>query len=127
MGVQAMSCPKCGKQASEYAPNKWRCLHCGTNFLYEPPSRPDQYIKVETITSLDESAFFVCAKCQGKFPKMAHPEFVCKSCNKTFCKEHSGSGEFCGDCYAAKRARIGYVLLGIVAIIMLLVWWRLSR
>jgi DNA-directed RNA polymerase subunit RPC12/RpoP len=37
MPVVSLACPKCGKEATEYAPNKWRCLHCGRKFLYEEP------------------------------------------------------------------------------------------
>ena len=36
MPIQSMACPKCGKAASEYSPNKWQCLHCQTKFIYEP-------------------------------------------------------------------------------------------
>ena len=42
MPIQDMSCPKCGKAASEYAPNKWKCLRCGRKFIYETPSRLSQ-------------------------------------------------------------------------------------
>ncbi len=37
MPLQSTSCPKCGKEASEYAEGKWRCLHCGLKFIYEKP------------------------------------------------------------------------------------------
>lgn len=31
-----MTCPRCGKNATEYAQNKWQCLGCGAKFLYDP-------------------------------------------------------------------------------------------
>ena len=37
MPVISMACPTCGKQATEYALNKWQCLFCGEKFLYEEP------------------------------------------------------------------------------------------
>ena len=40
MPVISLACPKCGKEATEYAPNKWRCLHCGRKFLYEESKAP---------------------------------------------------------------------------------------
>ncbi len=40
MPVISMACPKCGKQATEYAPNKWQCLYCGRKFLYEETKAP---------------------------------------------------------------------------------------
>jgi len=40
MPVISLACPKCGKEATEYAPNKWRCLHCGRKFRYEEPKAP---------------------------------------------------------------------------------------
>ena len=61
MTVNLMNCPKCGKRASEYAPNKWECLSCGSRFVYEPPLKPDKYIRQEAavvrqLASLDKSA-----------------------------------------------------------------------
>jgi hypothetical protein len=38
MPVVNMACPKCRREATEYAPNKWKCLHCGIKFLYEAPT-----------------------------------------------------------------------------------------
>ena len=40
MPVVSLACPKCGKEATEYAAKKWRCLHCGRKFLYEEPKTP---------------------------------------------------------------------------------------
>ncbi len=37
MGIVDTRCPKCGKQSTEYAENKWKCLECGLKFIYEPP------------------------------------------------------------------------------------------
>ena len=35
MPVYNMACPKCGKQSTEYAEDKWQCLHCGNRFIYK--------------------------------------------------------------------------------------------
>jgi DNA-directed RNA polymerase subunit RPC12/RpoP len=87
-GIQPMTCPTCGKKASEYEPNKWQCVDCGRRFVYEPPRHPDQYVRIEQVSKFDDSSFFVCAHCGGKFPRHSHAEFVCKRCGKTFCQEH---------------------------------------
>jgi hypothetical protein len=42
MPIQSTACPKCGKEASEYEPNKWRCLHCGRTFIVTKP--PDVHV-----------------------------------------------------------------------------------
>ena len=44
MPIQSTACPKCGKETSEYAPGKWKCLHCGRKFIYEKPPAVTQYI-----------------------------------------------------------------------------------
>jgi len=38
-----MSCPKCGKETTEYQQNHWQCLKCGVKFIYDPsqPEKPD--------------------------------------------------------------------------------------
>ena len=38
MPVYEMSCPKCGKPASEYAEDKWQCLSCQHKFIYKDES-----------------------------------------------------------------------------------------
>lgn len=38
MPVYQMSCPKCGKQAAEYAEDKWQCLSCQHKFIYKNES-----------------------------------------------------------------------------------------
>jgi hypothetical protein len=83
-----MSCPHCGKPASEYAPDKWQCLTCRRKFLYEPPKKPDKYVRIEEVSSLDGSSFFVCGNCGGRFPRGSIPEFTCRRCHKSFCPEH---------------------------------------
>ena len=35
MPVYNMACPKCGKQSTEYAEDRWQCLHCGNKFIYK--------------------------------------------------------------------------------------------
>ncbi len=37
MPVVNLNCRKCGKETTEYAKNKWRCLHCGAKYRYEKP------------------------------------------------------------------------------------------
>ncbi len=37
MPVVSLSCPQCGKPATEYDENKWQCLTCGSKFVYEKP------------------------------------------------------------------------------------------
>jgi DNA-directed RNA polymerase subunit RPC12/RpoP len=56
MPVQSMSCPKCGRQATEYAEGKWQCLHCGIKFLYEKPTAP--ITNIATTVSLDAAALY---------------------------------------------------------------------
>jgi len=34
-----MSCPKCGKESTEYDNNRWRCLHCGQKFFFDPNAK----------------------------------------------------------------------------------------
>jgi len=46
MPIQSTTCPKCGKETSEYAENKWQCLHCGRKFVYEEPVDVQQHITV---------------------------------------------------------------------------------
>ncbi len=41
MPIVDMRCPRCGKQATEYDKNKWRCLTCNNKFLYEAPVQPN--------------------------------------------------------------------------------------
>ncbi len=37
MPVVNLNCRKCDKATTEYAKNKWRCLHCGAKYRYEKP------------------------------------------------------------------------------------------
>lgn len=46
--IVSLNCPKCGKESSEYQENKWKCLTCGSKFVYEPTQRPDHWEVVET-------------------------------------------------------------------------------
>jgi len=39
MSIVDMRCPRCGKQATEYDKNKWRCLSCNAKFIYEEPAQ----------------------------------------------------------------------------------------
>ena len=53
MPVYDMKCPKCGKQSTEYAENKWQCLHCGNKFIYKEESP-----HFHTNINLEASALF---------------------------------------------------------------------
>ena len=55
MPVYDMACPKCGKQATEYDENKWRCLHCGNKFIYKE-ERPSY--EINTTVNIESSALF---------------------------------------------------------------------
>jgi hypothetical protein len=93
MAVVDMRCPKCGKQSTEYQKNKWRCLACGAYFLYEPPIepvKPDIYVKKENINILDEeSNFFTCQVCYGKFPRTKCTRYTCRKCQAIVCESHA--------------------------------------
>ena len=117
--VQPMNCPKCGKRASEYQPNKWECLYCGRRFIYEPPRHPDSYVRIEQVTSFDDSSFYVCADCGGKFPKHSYAEFTCKKCKKAFCPEHVDKQMkgYCKQCALALTMAYGCGCLIVIIII----------
>lgn len=36
------ACPKCGKQSTEYAEDKWLCLDCGNKFIYREEKKLTQ-------------------------------------------------------------------------------------
>lgn len=121
MSIQTMNCPHCGREATEYQECKWQCLYCGTKFIYEPPPKPpplfkpDRYIKNEKILSLDETShFFLCSSCGGRFSRLSFPEFKCRVCGQSLCKDHAihdmhGSPPICRSCQnleIAERARL---------------------
>jgi hypothetical protein len=115
-GVKSMVCPSCGAPASEYQQNKWECLSCGRRFVYEPPRHPDQYVRVEKVEKLDDSSFFICGYCGGKFPRHSHAEYVCKRCKKSFCQEHiNKKTQRCKRCDAAVRSV--FMLIAIAVLI----------
>lgn len=117
--VQSMNCPKCGKSASEYQPNKWKCLHCGRKFIYEPPRHPDNYVKVEHVTTIADDSFYICGSCGGKFPKHSYAEFTCTRCKKSVCPEHvdKQSKGYCKKCAAAQFA-IGCLVIVIATVVI---------
>ncbi len=120
--LQPLNCPSCGREASEYEPSKWQCLRCGRRFAYEAPARPDSYQRVEHVTTLDDSSFFVCANCHGRFPRQSYPEFVCKKCDKSFCAEHmhkevKGYCKACGHTWTC----VGCLILALLAFVLLAV------
>ena len=55
MPIYEMSCPKCGKQSSEYDENKWKCLSCGNKFMYKD-ERVTQHLNATV--SIQESTLF---------------------------------------------------------------------
>ena len=63
MPVFSMACPKCGRQAIEYAEDKWQCLHCGTRFVYKDEGPP--VVNVHQVHRTGEAAqsVFCCPKC----------------------------------------------------------------
>jgi len=103
MPVQVMNCPKCGRPASEYSPDKWQCMNakCGIRFIYEPPTQGNATRQKEytLIVGAGQGAgqgdgqdgaavvFFRCASCGGEFNKALNPEFRCRSCGAALCIE----------------------------------------
>ena len=120
--VTSLSCPVCGKEASEYEPNRWQCLTCGRKFAYEPEKQPDVYHRNEQvyINKMDDTSFFVCAKCDGKFPRQSYAEYKCDSCGNSFCADHMDKdAKMCKAC--STKAGCGGCLVVIVVIIILVV------
>ena len=56
MSLYDMSCPKCGRPATEYDENKWQCLHCGNKFVYK--AEPAPTITTNTSVSIVPSALY---------------------------------------------------------------------
>ena len=75
MPIQPMTCPRCGRPASEYDENKWRCLNCGAKFIYEAPPTTEthEYRFVQTV----DSPTFTCPSCGGSFPKQTYAQIPC--------------------------------------------------
>ena len=90
MSIADMRCPRCGKQATEYEENKWRCLICNTKFVYEPPIRPNNYTVEEHVHIVDEEThYFTCAVCNGTFPRSQTIMYRCNKCGATICATHA--------------------------------------
>lgn len=90
MSIVDMRCPRCGKQATEYDENKWRCLNCNTKFIYEGPVQPNNYTLEEHVHIIDEDThFFTCAVCSGTFPKTNTPMYRCRKCGASLCAAHA--------------------------------------
>jgi ribosomal protein L37AE/L43A len=120
--VNLMNCPKCGKRASEYAPNKWECLSCGSRFVYEPPLKPDKYIKQEATVTPDEAAFFGCCGCRRRVSKFVEAAYVCRKCGYTFCEKcyYPSTGR-CRRCESINTLIIGAIVVALgVALLWLL-------
>ena len=125
MPVQEMNCPKCGESASEYALNKWQCLHCGSKFIYEPPPQPDQLIRQEVVVVGEESAYFVCAACGGRIPRLTCPEYTCPRCKRTVCQECINTYQgLCVPCINRRELIQNRVAVAVVLgfILMVLIW-----
>ena len=124
--VHPMNCPKCGKPASEYQANKWRCLSCGVSFIYEPAPKPDQYVRIEKVEMMDESSFFTCSRCQGKFPRHSYAQFKCASCGQPICPQCMDAKwkTYCQQCANSTRNEIGcvFVLMIIGILIFILIY-----
>jgi DNA-directed RNA polymerase subunit RPC12/RpoP len=115
--IKPLKCPVCGDAASEYEHSKWQCLKCGRKFVYELEKQPDVYHKIENvnITKLDDSSFFICSKCFGKFHRQTFAEFKCTRCNKSYCGEHIDKGaKICKDC----SSRLGCIGCLVIAVIL---------
>jgi ribosomal protein L37AE/L43A len=120
--IKSLKCPVCGDIASEYESTKWQCLKCGRKFVYELEKQPDVYHKIENvnITKLDDSSFYICSKCFGKFPRQSFAEFKCSKCNKSFCGEHMDKeSKICKDC-TSRFDYIGCLVVAVIIIIFLL-------
>lgn len=50
--IVILSCPHCGKPATEYDQNKWSCLHCGRKFIYAPEVAPVTNNSVQTTVNV---------------------------------------------------------------------------
>ena len=63
MPIVPMSCPKCGRQATEYDAHKWQCLHCGIKFVYKEEKAP--VINVHQLYQSGETVrpVMCCPKC----------------------------------------------------------------
>lgn len=57
MPIVNMNCPRCKKEATEYATNKWKCLHCGGKFLYDA-NAPEKAPK-SRLLSKDDAAMVI--------------------------------------------------------------------
>jgi len=110
MPIESMLCPKCGKQATEYDENKWRCCFCNAKFIYQPP--PDVETKEIRITQKIEQDRFICSSCKGMFPRGIHTEYKCTKCGQSVCDScinefvYRSTGILCASCFGtAQRAR----------------------
>lgn len=98
MPVQSMSCPKCGKWATEYDVNKWQCLSCNTKFIYEPPaSQPESKVIVEHDLG-DTELVYVCSKCNLRVSGVLKPYQVCATCGARVCPDCL-VGDKCNSCF----------------------------
>lgn len=91
MSIQSMQCPKCGKAATEYDKNKWKCLHCQTNFIYEPPKEL-QAPKIEVLNQQIEikdfpkdGLVYQCQICGLNYSCLTSPPQPCRSCGTSLC------------------------------------------
>ena len=114
MPVQEMNCPKCGHRAAEYDANKWQCLHCGSKFIYEPPPKPDRLIRKEVVVRGDESSHYICSACGGRIPRLTCPEYTCRWCKKSVCKDCMEDCGYCTRCLG----RIALWFIGGIAFIL---------
>ncbi len=88
MPIQSMSCPKCGRPASEYSPSKWQCLHCQAKFVYEAP--PQVTVQEHRLELQTDGLGYKCVQCGLMFSRMMQPANECTRCHKALCPECFG-------------------------------------
>ena len=95
MGIQSMSCPRCGNRATEYDENKWKCLDCGTKFIYEPPPGVQPPPKIDVVLQQfdiqnmpKEGLIYKCKGfCGLNCSTLTKPAQNCPVCGAPVCSE----------------------------------------
>ncbi len=96
-----MHCPRCGRAATEYDANRWRCLFCDNKFIYEPPPAEVR----RDVVSLD--GLFICASCRQARGTGVEGALPCDACGKLTCRQcltSDGWGNpVCRDCASSRH------------------------
>ena len=85
MPIQSVSCPNCGKPASEYQPDKWQCLSCGRKFIYERPAEEQRIVHENRMEITGAGIIYQCPRCGLQFSKLTQPPNTCRHCGNQFC------------------------------------------